>query len=89
MKISLQRMKAICFKTRHVCVAGIAFGNFRMRLNAGVMHEIGFVDSTGKLVIPRQFDDAQDFSEGLAAVSVNSKWGYTEHCRQAGDSGEI
>ena len=28
----------------------------------------GYIDKTGKLVIPAQFDDAKPFSEGLAAV---------------------
>ena len=29
-----------------------------------------------KMVIPCQFEDARDFSEGLAAVKLNGKWGY-------------
>jgi hypothetical protein len=30
----------------------------------------GYIDKTGKIVIPPQFDDAESFSEGLAAVEV-------------------
>ena len=41
----------------------------------------GFVDkSTGKVVIPHKYLDAEDFSEGLAAVrpSSKSRWGYID-----------
>ena len=33
----------------------------------------GFVDRTGKLVIAPQFEDAENFTEGLAAVKVSSE----------------
>jgi len=36
----------------------------------------GFIDTTGKEVVPCIFDNARDFSEGLAAVLVDGKWGY-------------
>lgn len=37
----------------------------------------GFIDKNGKVVIPFQFDAAQDFSEiGLAAVKIGNLWGY-------------
>jgi hypothetical protein len=38
----------------------------------------GYIDSTGKIVIPPQFDEARDFSEGLAAVRVCTKYGYVD-----------
>jgi WG containing repeat len=38
----------------------------------------GFMDKTGKLTIKPQFTWAMHFSEGLAAVSVGSKWGYAD-----------
>ena len=41
----------------------------------------GFVDTTGKLVVPLKFDDAGEFSEGLARVQDRSDeflWGYTD-----------
>jgi len=38
-------------------------------------HKKGFIDSTGNLVIPLQFDDAHSFKDGLAVVKENSKWG--------------
>ena len=33
----------------------------------------GFIDKTGKVVIPLNYDDAWYFSEGLAAVERNDK----------------
>lgn len=38
----------------------------------------GYIDKTGKLAIPLQFERAKDFSEGLAAVKSNGKWGYID-----------
>jgi len=42
--------------------------------------KFGFIDPSGEWVIPPKFDDAQDFSEGLAAVFVDEikKWGYID-----------
>ena len=36
----------------------------------------GYIDQTGKLVIEPQFENARDFSEGMARVRVSEKWGY-------------
>ena len=38
----------------------------------------GYMDTTGTIVIPIQFDNAMHFSEGLAAVEVGGKWGYID-----------
>jgi WG containing repeat len=43
----------------------------------------GYIDRTGKIIIPAKFDDARNFSEGLASVSIGEKWGYI------GPSGKI
>src|SRR5215813_10009334 len=37
-----------------------------------------FIDLKGETVIKPAFDDAQNFSEGLAAVQVGRKWGYID-----------
>lgn len=36
----------------------------------------GFINNEAKLVIPKNYDSAQNFSDGLAAVQKNGKWGY-------------
>ncbi len=36
----------------------------------------GFINHEGKFVIPAQYEDACNFSEGLAAVKIDGKWGF-------------
>jgi hypothetical protein len=36
----------------------------------------GYVDRTGKLVIPGAYEQGQDFHNGLAAVRSGARWGY-------------
>ena len=38
----------------------------------------GFIDKNGKIAIPCEFDQALDFSEGLAAVSIDYLFGYID-----------
>src|ERR1700691_3755348 len=38
-------------------------------------YKAGFIDATGKTVIEPTFEDARPFSEGLASVQLNEKWG--------------
>jgi hypothetical protein len=38
----------------------------------------GFVDRTGKEIIPCIYDEIGSFSEGLAPVNLNGKWGYID-----------
>lgn len=38
----------------------------------------GFVDENDKVVIPPQYDDASEFSEGLARVCKDGKWGFID-----------
>ena len=39
-------------------------------------NKVGFIDKTGKLVIPPKFANAYDFSEGLAPARLDSKYGF-------------
>ena len=39
----------------------------------------GYVNQVGKIVIEPQFDDAYNFSKGLAAIKISDKWGYINH----------
>ena len=47
-------------------------GLARVSLNG----KLGFIDKTGKEVIPIKYDDAWGFSEGLAFVELNGKLFY-------------
>jgi hypothetical protein len=38
----------------------------------------GYIDKTGRLIIPFKFDGAGNFSEGLAAVDIKEKTGYID-----------
>jgi hypothetical protein len=38
----------------------------------------GFIDASGRLAIPARFDQAEPFSEGLAAVRLGAKLGYVD-----------
>jgi hypothetical protein len=38
----------------------------------------GFIDNTGRVVIPFRYSAADKFSEGLANVRVGEKWGYID-----------
>ncbi|WP_430908373.1 WG repeat-containing protein [Maribacter sp. 2-571] len=40
--------------------------------------KIGFVDGTGKWVIPPTYDKARAFSQGLAPVAQGKQWGYID-----------
>jgi hypothetical protein len=43
----------------------------------------GYIDNSGSMVIPPQFDRASNFSQGLASIENNGKWSYIN------ESGEI
>lgn len=38
----------------------------------------GYMDSSGKIVIPIEYKAAGNFSDGLAAVNINGKWGFID-----------
>jgi hypothetical protein len=48
------------------------------QIQTGLGFKVGFKDSTGKLVIPPQFEKAGYFAEGLAPVQVGKKWGFID-----------
>jgi hypothetical protein len=56
-----------------------AWGDFTDGLSRWLFgKKCGFINRSGKTVIPPQFDLAYGFSEGLAAVQIDKKWGYVE-----------
>jgi hypothetical protein len=56
-----------------------AWGDFTDGLSRWLFgKKYGFIDRSGKTVIPPQFDLIYGFSEGLAAVQIDKKWGYID-----------
>jgi hypothetical protein len=49
-------------------------GLARVKLNG----KYGYIDKTGKEVIPCKYDNAENFSEGLAIVMLNDKYGFID-----------
>lgn len=49
--------------------------SFEVKKNDGYLY-CGYIDKTGKTVIPPQFGDCERFSEGLAAILLEGKWYY-------------
>jgi len=45
--------------------------------NGGLL-KFGYIDMLGKFIITPQYDDAGNFSEGLAAVEINERNGYID-----------
>lgn len=39
----------------------------------------GYIDTLGQWIITPRFDEAKDFSEGLAGVNIGGLWGYIDH----------
>ncbi len=40
--------------------------------------KLGYIDRTGKIVIEPKFEEAENFSEGLATVKIGEKFGYID-----------
>lgn len=62
------------FKNQLACVAK----SFPTKYKRPFSAKWGFIDIRGKVKIPLKFDDAGNFSEGLAAVAVKRKWGFVD-----------
>ena len=41
-------------------------------------HSWGYIDRAGKVVIPAQFAEGREFSDGIAAVKIQGNWGYID-----------
>lgn len=74
------REGAIVIRGDYTAAYPFAEGRGRIRTRE---HTYGFVDEDGTLVIPAIYEDALDFSEGLAAAAVRNangqrRWGYID-----------
>lgn len=75
-------MKKFILISTIICIIGATYAGFSLRAKAENLKSIehsgkyGFVNDKGKIVIDIQFDDIQEFHEGLAAVFLYGKWGF-------------
>lgn len=65
---------ATAIKCQYDTTLGFTDGLARVRQNG----KYGFIDKTGKLIIPAKFESAEPFSEGFAAVMLNGKVSYID-----------
>ena len=61
-----------------IMVVSICSYGQELRPVRGLNEKWGFIDGTGKIVIPFMYEAAQEFSEGLAAVKLSRKWGFID-----------
>lgn len=74
----IDRTGRVLFRLR----AGDHGGEFRDGLAllrvGGIDGKRGFIDRAGRVVIPAEYDDARDFSEGKALVKRGDSWGFID-----------
>lgn len=59
-----------------VLLMTLAFVSAQQLAVVGKGKNFGYMDPSGKIVIPIEYKAAGNFSDGLAAVNVNGKWGF-------------
>jgi len=52
--------------------------HFGLPFLVAVDSKYGYMDANCRMVVPAQFDEAFEFTEGLAAVKAGDKWGYID-----------
>lgn len=83
---TIDRISKLCFINTTGRVAFMSEHDYDvddMRFSEGLTfvrsnNRFGYIDNTGKEVIPCQFEEARSFTEGLAGVKKYGKWGYID-----------
>jgi hypothetical protein len=72
----IRRDDSLALPPLHQSASGIDFseGLAAVRING----KVGFMDTTGSIVIQPKYDDVFPFSDGLAPVELGDKWGYVD-----------
>ena len=83
-KLVIQRQEALDSKSLHVTYQELFFSEGLVRVEQN--DKVGFIDKAGRQVIPPRYDDAQPFSEGLAAVKIAGQIRLYRPVRQDGYS---
>ncbi|MBP1609548.1 MAG: hypothetical protein H6Q04_1783 [Acidobacteria bacterium] len=69
---------ACCISLLAVCAGSSQSQQFSSLFKVESDEKFGFADRNGKTIVPPQFDDAGDFSEGLAYVAQGGKYGFLD-----------
>ena len=64
------------FLAMMILACGNTFGQENGEIELKPVQKYGYQDETGKMVIPLQFEHANYFHEGLAAVELGEVWGF-------------
>lgn len=70
--------KLVSLGSKYSYVSGFSDGLACVRKGNAPVWRYGFIDKTGKEVIPVQYETGSEFHEGLAAIMVDGKYGYID-----------
>src|SRR5215471_400081 len=71
-------LAACCLALLIAVIAVVAWMQPAGRYPIAMNGRFGYIDHSGKVVVPVQFADAGHFDAGLAPVKVGRVWGYTD-----------
>jgi len=71
-------MKKICLIIVGIVYCTIGYAQYKELRIVSKDRKYGFADTTGKIVIPLDYDYVGEFSEGLAYVELNDKLGFID-----------
>jgi hypothetical protein len=77
----MRRIHAIAIAVMVLCSGAATSAqnrHFGLPFVVTINGKYGFADANCRMVIPAQYSEAFDFSEGLAAVKIGQKWGYID-----------
>ena len=66
------------WKSKYDSVESFYEGLAKVKLGDDETGKYGYVDTTGKEVVPLKYDYTESFSGGLAGVRLNGKWGFVD-----------
>lgn len=59
-------------------IPGVATGDQNKQSSVRPACKFSYIDKSGRVITEQRFDNARDFSEGLAPVQLGSRWGFID-----------